>query len=289
MILVVGATGTLGGEIAHQLLDAGHPVRILVRPSSDYEGLVEAGAQPVMGDLKDRSSLDAACEDIDTVITTANSGLRGGNDNIQSVEREGNRNLIEAAKANEVKQFMFTSFLGEDINSPVPFLQAKAEAAEYLRTTGLPYTILRPNYFMDMYVPLVVGRRVMADEPVILVSEGQREHAYIAIRDVAEFAVAAIGNDAAMNEDLLMAGPEAFSWRDCVATYERVLGRSIPVQTVEPGEPIPGIENPVILGTLYGLETHDTRYDMSDTADTYGVDLTTLEEFVRQQVSDGEE
>lgn len=57
------------------------------------------------------------------------------------------------------------------------------------------------------------------------------------------------------------------------------------METVEPGEPIPGIENPVILGTLYGLETHDTRYDMSDAVDTYGVELTTLEEFVRQDVA----
>ena len=77
MILVVGATGALGGMIASDLLARGESVRVLVRPGSDYTRLVELGAQPVMGDLKDAASLRRACDGVETVITTANSAARG--------------------------------------------------------------------------------------------------------------------------------------------------------------------------------------------------------------------
>lgn len=81
MILVAGATGKLGGIITLRLLAEGRPLRILVRENSNYQALVEDGAQPVFGDLKDRGSLDKACQGINTVITTASSALRGGADN----------------------------------------------------------------------------------------------------------------------------------------------------------------------------------------------------------------
>ena len=109
MILMVGATGVVGGMITRRLLDEDKEVRILVRrgsPSSQLvqqglatsaEALIESGAHPVHGDLRDRASLDAALEGVDTVISTANSAGRGGADNPQSVDLEGNRNLIEAA------------------------------------------------------------------------------------------------------------------------------------------------------------------------------------------------
>jgi NADH dehydrogenase len=90
MILVVGATGVVGGMVARRLLQEDKEVRVLVRrdsPSSQLvqqglatsaESLIEAGAQPAHGDLRDRSSLDAAFEGVETVISTANSAMRGG-------------------------------------------------------------------------------------------------------------------------------------------------------------------------------------------------------------------
>lgn len=94
MILVAGATGVVGGMIARRLMEKDKEVRVLVRrdsPSSQLiqqglatsaEELIETGAQPVHGDLRDRASLDAAVDGgVETVITTANSAMRGGADN----------------------------------------------------------------------------------------------------------------------------------------------------------------------------------------------------------------
>ena len=85
MYLIVGATGSLGGAITHMLLAQGKTVRILARPASNYSPLAEAGAQVVFGDLKERASLDPACQGVDVLITTANSVLRGGDDTPQNL------------------------------------------------------------------------------------------------------------------------------------------------------------------------------------------------------------
>ena len=71
---------------------------------------------------------------------------------------------------------------------------------------------------------------MQAGDPVIIVGEGRTRHTFIAEHDVAQFVVAAVNNPAAANRRLAIGGPAALSWRDVVATYEKVLGRAIDVQ-----------------------------------------------------------
>src|SRR5437867_2540522 len=166
MILVVGATGNLDGTVTRMLLAQGQSVRILARSQSNYQPLADAGAQVVSGDLKERSSLDAVCEGVDIVITTASAGERGGEDTVQTVDWEGTRNLVDAAKTAGMKQFIYVSVAFADANSPVPIWQAKGKAENYLRESGLPYTIIAPNGFMEALIPLVVGMPAMMGQPV---------------------------------------------------------------------------------------------------------------------------
>lgn len=296
MILVVGATGILGGKITQRLLNQGKEVRILVRHNSPAEqmalqrmatapqSLIDSGAQPVYGDLKERASLDAACDGIETVITTANSAMRGGEDSVDTVDRAGNRNLIAAAKAAGVKQFIFTSFLGASPNNPVPLFQAKAETEAALSESGMPYTILAPNFFLESWVGMVVGIPLQTRRPVTLVGEGQRLHSLISVEDVADFAVAAIGHPAAVNQKLILGGPEPVSWRGIVDTFGEVLGQQLPVQFISPGEPIPGLPE-LVPPVLAAMETYDSPIPMEKTAHTFGVAQTQLVTFVRRMLS----
>ncbi|MBA3425437.1 MAG: SDR family oxidoreductase [Rubrobacter sp.] len=295
MIVVVGATGILGGMITRRLLEQGREVRILVRHDSPSEqlaqegratsagSLIEAGAQPVYGDLRDRASLDAAVEGVETVISTANSVGRGGEDNPQSVDLEGNRNLIEAARDAGVGHFVFVSALGADPNHPVPFMQAKGQSEASLRDSGMDYTVLAPTPFMEVWVAVVVGMPALQGQPVVLVGEGRRHHSFISNRDVAAFAVAAVDNPAARNRYLALGGPEPLSWRDVVATYERVLGYPVSLQFAAMGEPVP-LPDPMP-GILAGMETYDSAIEMGEIARTFDVPLTSLETFVREQAT----
>ena len=292
MIPVAGATGVLGGMITRRLLGEGKEVRILVRHNSPAEAmaargmatsprsLIEAGARPVYGDLKDPASLDRACLGIETVITTANSAMRGGEDTVDTVDRQGNCNLIEAARAAGVKQFIFISLLGADPNSLVPLFQAKAETEAVLCQNGMPYTILASNFFIESWAGMVVGIPLQARLPVTLVGEGQRLHSLIAIGDVAAFAAAAVGHPAARNQRLVLGGPEPVSWRGVVDTFGHVLGQELPLQFVAPGDPIPGVPD-VVPGVLGAMETYDSAIPMGETARLFGVEQTPLASAVR--------
>lgn len=284
MILVVGASGDLGGLIARMLLDEGQPVRILVRDGSSYDTLVAAGAEAVSGDLKEPDTLNAACDGADAIVTTANSIGRGGEDTIESVDRIGNRNLVNAAVTANVRRFVLISALGADAHSPSPFLQAKGETEQRLRDSAIAWTILQPNVFMDILIPALVGYPALNNQPVTLVGEGHRRHSFVARRDVAAYAAAALGRQDAEGQTLLIAGPEAISWRDIVATFERVLDRDLTVRTIAPGEPVAGLPE---MGSqlLAALDTYDSPLDITELADTYDVTPTTVTDFVRDFVA----
>jgi len=296
MILVVGATGILGGLITQRLLGQGQEVRILVRHNSPAEemapqgmatsprSLIEAGAKPVYGDLKERGSLDPACDGIETLITTANSAMRGGEDTVDTVDRQGNANLIAAAKAAGVKQFIFLSFLGAHPQNPVPLFQAKAETEALLAANGMPYTLLAPNFFIESWAGMVVGIPLRAHQSVTLVGQGQRLHSLISIADVAAFATATIGHPAAMNQRLALGGPEPVSWRGIVDAFGQALGQELPVQFVAPGEPIPGLPE-MVPPVLAAMESYDSPIPMQEVARTFGVEQTALASVVRRMLS----
>jgi uncharacterized protein YbjT (DUF2867 family) len=280
MILVVGATGRLGSQITRKLLDAGKEVRVLVRPSSSYEFLDWPHVNAVQGDLKDRDSLVAACAGANAIVTTANATARGGEDTTDSVDRAGNQNLIDAAGAQGVERFLFISALGADPNSPMPLLQAKGETEQRLRASGMSWTVLQPNLYMDILVPMAVGVPALAGEPVTLVGEGARRHSMVAMRDVVAYAVAALERPDAAGRTLVIGGPQSVSWGDVVAAFERELGRALSVRFVPPGDVIPSMPE-FASQLLAALETYDSELDTTQLAEEFSVTATPLDEFVK--------
>ena len=284
MNLVAGATGTLGGMIARGLLERGESVRILVRPGSPYEALEQAGADVAFGDVRDPASLAPAFAGVRRAVTTVNSASRGGSDTVESVDLQGNRNLVDAAAAAGLEHFVFVSALGGEVDSPIPFMRAKGEAEAYLQRSGVPHTILKPNIFMEVWIGMIVGMPVQAGRPVTLVGEGRRRHSFISIDDVAAFALAVLGQPAALGRTLVIGGPDALSWVDVVRTFERVLGRSIPIERVAPGEPLPGFPD-VVAQLAAGMDTYDSVIDMTGLAREWGVELTSVEDFAQRMIA----
>jgi NADH dehydrogenase len=242
---------------------------------------VEAGAEPVSGDLKDPQSLQAACEGVTTVITTANSAQRGGDDNPQTVDLEGNRALIDAASDNGVEHFIFVSALGASTDSPSDFIRAKARTEQRLQQSGMDYTILQPNYFKDVWIPMIVGLPLQQGEPVRLIGEGKRRHSIVAANDVAAFAVAAVDHPEARNQVLLVGGPEPLSWQDIVERTGHALNREIPIEHLPIGAELPGLP-PVVTDLMTATEMYDSPLEMDSLATTYGVSLTPFDEWLRQ-------
>ncbi|HEX6307711.1 MAG TPA: SDR family oxidoreductase [Longimicrobiales bacterium] len=283
MILVAGGTGSVGTRIVSGLREEGAPVRLLARATSNHAALERAGAEVVIGDLKDPSSLARACRGVTVLITTASASTRG-DDSIETVDLRGNANLVDAARAAGVEHFIFVSTVGASADSPVPVFRAKGMTEQRLQASGMTWTVLQPNAFMDVWFPMLIERPAFSGDPVTLVGDSRRRHTFVAEQDVARFAMAAVRTPAARNTTIVIGGPEALTFRDVVRTYEQAAGRSFAVRSVAPGEPIPGLPEPV-WGIAAALETYDTIIPMEDTASRYGVRLTTALEFARARVA----
>jgi uncharacterized protein YbjT (DUF2867 family) len=236
MILVVGATGTLGSEICRRLVAADKPVRALVRNTSEptkKDALTKLGAELVEGDLKDRASLDRACRGAIAVMTTPTAIMsRSEVDTFETVDLRGQMDLIDAARAAGVGQFVFISVssgIGKDGANPL--IDAKRAVEKHLQQSGLTYTILRPTFFMEIWLSPHLGFAAK-DAKARIYGSGENKSSYISLGDVAEFAVQSLSHAAARNAVIELGGPEALSQLEIVRTFEHLAGRKFELEFV---------------------------------------------------------
>lgn len=242
-ILVVGATGFLGMEICRQLIAANKIVFGLVRKTSANEktnALTQWGIQLIEGDLKDRASIQKALHGIDIVISTASSTFsRQEGDSIQTVDNEGQSSLVDEATLAGVKQFIFVSFAFQPHSFPLQ--TAKQRAEEKIKASGMSYCIIKPSFFMEAWLSPAVGFDYQQAKATIY-GEGKNKISWIAIQDVATFAVAFVETAAAKNTTIEIGGPEALSPLEVVALFEKAGGKKFELQHV-PVEALLGQKN----------------------------------------------
>lgn len=282
--LVVGATGLVGSQVVDTLLSRGERVRILARPGADIAALIHGGAEPVPGDMADHDSLAQAVADVDAVVATANSARpRLDHDTVDVIERSGYPALITAAAREGVGRFIYLSALIATKDSPVPFLRSKYDVERYLTGSGMPYTIIAPGPFDEVWTAAVVGGPIAAGAPVTLVRPGTHRHSFVSAADVAAYCAAALGRAEAVNKRLVVGGPANLTWLDVVAVYEEVLDRAIQVRFINPGEPLPGVP-PGFSDLLAGFEAGHADIDMSALPELYGIEPTPLRTVVERML-----
>jgi uncharacterized protein YbjT (DUF2867 family) len=209
-------------------------VRGLVRPTSDPDRvsyLHSLGVDTVQGNLKERATLDAACQGIATVITTATiTRSRQPDDTVQNVDQAGQLSLVEAAQAGGVSHVIYLSY-SRNLDTDSPLTTAKRTVEQHLMRSGLTYTILRPSCFMEIWLSPVVGFDYPNAKATIY-GAGHHKLSWISRGDVASFTVAALENPAACNAILELGGPEALNPLEVVRIFERATGRQFEVQHV---------------------------------------------------------
>ncbi|MFI2206725.1 SDR family oxidoreductase [Streptomyces sp. NPDC020192] len=196
-VLVVGATGALGGRVVDELLARGKTVRALVRPTSDASKLQDKGVEIARGDILDLDSLTAAMQGADAVITTA-AGYTGGDKKAQDVDTLGNANLAEAAHRTGIRRFALTSILTSDQTPDVPHFWHKKLAEDKLEQLGVPFVALRPGAFLAQVTtlagnPLDKGWVLWMAKPDIPLT-------FVHTSDLAAYLAAAVDADASPAE-----------------------------------------------------------------------------------------
>ncbi|MFM8294713.1 MAG: NmrA family NAD(P)-binding protein, partial [Microcystaceae cyanobacterium] len=188
-VLVVGGTGTLGRQVVRRALDEGHTVRCLVRNLRRATFLKEWGAELVSGDLCKPATLTEALTGIEAIIDAATARATDSL-SIKQVDWQGQVNLIQAAQGASIQRFIFFSILGAANYPQVPLMDIKACTENFLKESGLNYTILQTSGFMQG----LIGQYAMPilDNQAVWMTGESTLIAYMDTLDVAKFAVAAL-------------------------------------------------------------------------------------------------
>jgi uncharacterized protein YbjT (DUF2867 family) len=210
MILVTGATGTVGSEVVRRLLAAGERPRALVRdPDKARERLGEQ-VEHVVGDLNQTETVGAALAGVDRLFLVTTQSSR---------QPEWERRVIEAATRGGVGQIVKLSVFRADERSPLQIARQHAQAERALEQSGVAFTIVRPVFFMQNLL-------AMLRDGAIYTAAADGRVAMVDARDAAAVAVTALTKDGHRGRTYTLTGPEALSFDEVANTLSRETGRS---------------------------------------------------------------
>ncbi len=228
MILVTGATGFIGRALTRQLVESNHAVRILLRPSPRTPNLpTGVPVEVAVSSLDDVRGLRAAMHDVDVVYHLAGGEREGGRANLQAVDIDGTRNISEAAADAGVERIFYISHLGADRASGFPVLKAKGIAEEYLRKSGVPYTILRGSVLFgpkDNFTSGLAMLLAMAPGFLPLPGKGETVVQPLWVEDLSTCLTWALDEPATINQTIDIGGSEYLTLRQIAETVMEVTG-----------------------------------------------------------------
>ncbi len=211
-VLVLGGTGTVGSQVARELVKRGADVSVLTR---DAKKPVPAGAKAVTGDLLDPGTVRTAFRGRDAVFLL--TALSAG-------ECHEGLMAVNGCRLGGAKKIVFLSVHRVDEAPHLPHFGAKLPIETAVKASGIPYTILRPNNFYQndyWYKDVMLGYGVYP-QPF-----GDVGLSRVDVRDIAEVAAVALTTDAAKNETVNLVGPDALTATGTAETWGGVLGRKI--------------------------------------------------------------
>lgn len=212
MILITGASGNVGKEVFKQIAQTGVEVRAAFQSVSKASG-IPAGVEIVSLDYNRAETLQAALKGVDRVFLV-------GPPNAQLTALE--RKAMEAIAHSDVRQVVKLSAMG---GREAIFPRHHAESEDYIRSTGVPYTFLRPNGFMQNMANY--NAPTINTQNAFYGSEGDGRVSHIDIRDVAAVAVKVLTEDGHVGKAYTLTGPEALTNKEIAQILSDELGREI--------------------------------------------------------------
>jgi Predicted nucleoside-diphosphate-sugar epimerases len=294
MILVVGASGYLGGYTIRRLLAVGRRVRAASRDRQKLVELQSSGAELVQADLVDRRSLDAACDGVDAVLAASHSLLGTGKYSSAAVDEAGHLALIDAAASAGVRRFVYTSAMFASPDHPVDFLRNKAKVEAHLAASGLSYAILRPSAFMEWHVHNLLGKSLVDSGKATIFGPGANPINFVAADDVAAVAAEMLTIAADVAATLEVGGPDNFTRNAVAAMYGDALNRPIALRHVSLAAmriaaPLVRPFNPVLarlMDVSVWSETSNQVFDFASRTERCARPMTHVRDFIASRVAD---
>jgi uncharacterized protein YbjT (DUF2867 family) len=212
--LVIGGTGTVGGEVVRGLLGRGDRVRVLTRSAAKARSLPE-GAEGAIGDLADPPSLRQPLAGADGVFLATP---------LDPDEAKHGLATVEAAGAARVGRLVYMSVHKVVEGAQIPHFGSKIPIENAVRGLGLPFTILRPNNFFqnDLQIRDAIAAFGVYPQPI-----GSVGLSRVDVRDIADAAVNALTQPGHEGQTYALVGPDVLTGEATAAVYSRLLGREV--------------------------------------------------------------
>lgn len=274
-VLVTGITGQQGGAAADSLLRRGVRVVGLTRDAGKAAGWKSRGVELVEGNLADAKSMEGGLEKAGRVFLVTTFIEEG----MDAEVRQGTT-AIDAAKAAGVKHLVFASVVSAEKRTGIPHFETKGRIEEHLRRSGVPFTILRPVFFMENFaspwmLPAIrQGKLVNPVRPSVALQ-------MIALRDIGEFVAAAFARPKEfLGQAVELAGDE-LTMPEAMRILSERMGRKIAYEVL----PDDQLENAVghDMATMYRwFNSTGYHVDIPALAKRWGIPLTRFSELVRE-------
>ena len=289
-ILVAGGTGRLGTQIVQRLTARGLPVRVMTRQSAHAAHLQGPLVEIVPGDVRDQSAAEQAVFGVQTVISAVHGFAGTNGSNPRTVDRQGNSNLIRAAKQYNIEQFILVSIQGVAKDHRLALFRMKYLAEQELQSSGLPWTILRPTAYMETWAALL-GEPLLKTGKTLIFGRGSNPINFVSVYDVAQFVELAVTDPAMLGITVEVGGPENLSMKQVVQTFQQVLGKQGKVNSV----PLPAMRlmsvlmrpvKPALARQIQAgvvMDTQDMSFNAAETQRRYpSIALTSLADALRR-------
>ncbi len=217
LILVVGASGTVGSELSRLLEEQGYSVR-----ATTSKPVKEDSSSLVHLNLATGEGITKAFESVDKAFFLSPPGYANQYAMLSP--------LIQEAKRRGLKKVVLMTAMGANASEDTPFRRAEIE----LEKSGLAYNIIRPNWFMQNFNTFWI--QGIREQGKILLPAGNAKVSFIDARDIASVAAKLLTTDEFNNKDFDLTGPESVDHAQVAAAISKVTGKTITYQEIKPEE-----------------------------------------------------
>lgn len=228
-LLIIGGTGTLGRQIVLQALTKGYQVRCLVRNFRKANFLKEWGAELVYGDLIYPETLPPCLKGITAIIDASTSRLNES-DSLKKVDWDGKLYLIDAAKAANIRRFIFFSAQNVEQFENIPLMKLKYGIECQLKKSNIPYTIFRlTGFYQGLIEQYAIP--ILENLPIWITNENT-SISYMDTQDIAKFCLRSLQLPKTNNQIFFLSGSKGWVSSEIITLCEQLAGQTAKVQRI---------------------------------------------------------
>jgi len=233
-LLVIGASGFIGGRLTNALLAEGYTIRCLARDPARFQDLATAGCEIVQGDIADRASVQRAMDSVHAVYiaihTLSPQPASAAGQRFMAVELNGLQNIVTACHAHGVRRLIYVTSLGTAADAPSEWLRERWRAEQFLLTSGLDVTVIRPGMIVGAGgrgFEMLAGQ---AKKSAAIFLGGEQKMRTIAVDDLIYYLVSVLNDPRAYQQCYDVGNDDVLTNRQMIDAGAEILGRRHPIK-----------------------------------------------------------